>query len=73
MTFSANKIKEPVIWEMGNRFKVVTNIRQASITDQLGLIAVELEGEESEIEKAIAHAKSRGVTVEPIEKNVIEG
>lgn len=73
LTFPSTKIKEPVIWEMGHQFKVVTNIRQASISDELGLVAVELEGEDTEVEKAIAHAKSRGIKVEPIEKNVIEG
>ena len=73
LTFPSTKIKEPVIWEMGNRFKVVTNIRQASISEELGLVAVELEGEDAEVEKAIAHARSRGIKVEPIEQNVIEG
>lgn len=58
---------------MGHHFKVVTNIRQASISEEVGLVAVELEGEEGEVEKAIVHARSRGVKVEPIEKNVIEG
>ena len=32
-TFPPDQIKEPVIWEVGKRFEVVTNIRRADITD----------------------------------------
>ena len=28
-------IKKPFIWEAGHRFKVTTNIRQASVTDEI--------------------------------------
>lgn len=38
----------------------------------MGLVALELDGKESEVAKAIAWLKSKGITVEPIEKNVIE-
>jgi len=30
-------IKKPFIWEVGHKFKVVTNIRQASVTDEIGI------------------------------------
>lgn len=73
LTFVKSKIKEPVIWEMGNKFKVITNVRQASISDEIGLVALELDGDDAEIEKAIEHARSRGIKVEPIDQNVIEG
>lgn len=73
LTFARDKIKEPVIWEMGNQFKVITNVRQASISDEIGLVALELDGDDAEIEKAIEHARSRGIKVEPIDQNVIEG
>ncbi len=73
LTFEKGKIKEPVIWEMGNKFKVITNVRQASISDEIGIVALELDGTPEEMEKAIAHARSRGIKVEPIDQNVIEG
>ena len=37
-------IQEPLIWQLGHRFKVVTNIRQASVTDEIGIVCLELNG-----------------------------
>ena len=47
-------------------------MRTASISKSLGLVGLELEGETGEIERALAWIASEGVTVEPIEMNVIE-
>ena len=41
-------IKKPFIWEIGHKFKVVTNIRQASVTDEIGIVCLELDGARSE-------------------------
>jgi hypothetical protein len=38
----------------------------------MGLVAVEFEGSSEQIERALAWLRQSGVTVEPIEKNVIE-
>ncbi|MET0586181.1 MAG: hypothetical protein ABW099_14980 [Candidatus Binatia bacterium] len=38
----------------------------------MGLVALEIDGKESEVAKAIDWLKAKGITVEPIEKNVIE-
>ena len=35
-------------------------------------MALELEGEPSEIENAIAYMREKGITVEPIELDVVE-
>ncbi len=72
LTYPQRLIKEPLIYEVGQRFKVVTNIRQASVSEEIGLVALELKGEPEEIEKAIKFFRDKGVTVEPIEKNVVE-
>ena len=44
-------IKKPFIWEVGHKFKVVTNIRQASVTDEIGIVCLELDGARSEVER----------------------
>jgi hypothetical protein len=61
-----------VIYRLGHKFKVITNIRGASITEEIGLVTLELEGEEREVEKATKYLTKLGIKVEPIEKNVIE-
>jgi molybdopterin synthase sulfur carrier subunit len=72
LNFPQKLIKEPIIYQVGHKFQVVTNIRGASISDEIGIVALEIEGEPSEIEKAIEYMREKGVTVEPIELDVVE-
>jgi len=65
-------IKKPFIWEVGHKFKVVTNIRQASVTDEIGIVCLELDGPRREVAAAIKWLEKNGVNVEPVEINVIE-
>ena len=65
-------IKEPLIWKLGHRFPVVTNVRQASVTDEIGIVSLELDGKRSDIKAAIKWLEKLGVSVEPVEINVIE-
>src|SRR3972149_4064873 len=44
LTFPQRLIKDPVIYQVGHKFKVVTNIRGASVSEEIGLVALELEG-----------------------------
>ena len=65
-------IKTPVIWELGHKFPVVTNVRQCSVTDEIGIVCLELEGERAQLKAAIAWLEKQGINVEPVEINVIE-
>jgi hypothetical protein len=38
----------------------------------MGLLAMEIEGAQDDIDRAITWLREQGVTVEPIEKNIIE-
>jgi molybdopterin synthase sulfur carrier subunit len=73
LTYPLSLVKKPIIWECGQKFNVVTNIRSASVSETMGLVAIELIGVHSEIEKAIRWLKKKGIKVEPIEQDVIEG
>jgi ABC-type methionine transport system ATPase subunit len=73
LMFPTKLITRPVIWELGKNFDVITNIRQASVTDEIGIVSVALEGEREENKKAIAWLEKQGVKVEPVEINTIEG
>ncbi len=72
LTYSKDLVKEPLIYQVGKEFKVKTNIRQASISEELGLVALELDGDVEEIEKAVQFFIEKGVKVEPIELDIIE-
>ena len=66
-------IKKPFIHEVGHKFKVVTNIRQATVTDEIGIVCLELDGAHGEVAKAITWLEKQGVNVEPVEMNAIAG
>jgi L-aspartate semialdehyde sulfurtransferase ferredoxin len=65
-------ITTPVIWQLSRKFKLITNVRQASVTDEIGIVCLELDGQRSEIKSAIKWLENLGISVEPLEINVIE-
>ena len=65
-------ITNPVIWELSQKFPVITNVRQASVTDEIGIVCLELEGNRPDIKSAIQWLEKIGIKVEPVEINVIE-
>ena len=65
-------IREPILYQLVKKFDLVFNIRGASVSEEMGLVAVEFEGTRDQIERALVWLRASGVTVEPIEKNVIE-
>jgi hypothetical protein len=65
-------IQRPIIWELGHKFPVVTNVRQCSVTDEIGIVCLELEGDRAPIKAAIQWLEKQGIRVEPVEINVIE-
>jgi ABC-type methionine transport system ATPase subunit len=66
-TFPQNLISEPIVSHtLGEKFGVIPNIRAASITDSVALVAVEIEGEEEAIELSVEYMRERGVQVEEI-------
>ncbi len=73
LMFPARLITRPVVYELGHKFQVVTSIRQSSVTDEVGIVSLEIEGERDEIKASIAWLEELGVKVEPVEINTIEG
>jgi hypothetical protein len=65
-------ITNPVIWELAQKFPVVTNVRQASVTDEIGVVCLELSGQRPDLKAAIRWMEKLGIKVEPVEIGVIE-
>ncbi len=74
LTFgSRNLVEKPILWQMARHYPDVSfDIRQASVTAEIGIMAVLFEGEAEDVAAALNFLKSHGLTVEPIEKNMIE-
>ena len=72
LTFPKQLVKEPLVCQLAKKFDILFNIRGSSVTAEMGLVALEIDGDRAEVDKAIKWLKDKGVIVEPIEKNVIE-
>ena len=72
-TFPTTLITDPVIYELGHRFKIVTNIRRADVREDMGWVVLELEGSEEEISSGLEWVTGTGVRVDPVSGDVIEG
>jgi hypothetical protein len=66
-TFPPDLVSQPVIYNMGKQFGVVTNIRRANLTHDRGWVILELIGNQPDIERSLAWAREQGVRVEPVE------
>ncbi|MBM4448427.1 MAG: FeS-binding protein [Chloroflexi bacterium] len=66
-TFSAEHIPEPIIYNLGQQYNVVTNILRANIAEDKGWIVLEIEGDEGNIEQGLAWVTSKGVRIDPID------
>ena len=65
-------ITNPVVWELGHKFPITTNVRQASVTDEIGIVCLEISGPQESIKAAIHWLEKIGIKVEPVEIGVIE-
>ena len=74
LTFSPDLVKQPVVYQLGHKFQVVTSIRMAAVDNSVGWVVLEIEGEPDEIERSIQWAQEQGVRVDdPTLGDVVEG
>lgn len=73
LTFPTELIREPVIYQLGKNFNLVTNIRRADVTEDRGWVLLELEGNQNDIDKAMKWINSKGIRIDPISGDVVEG
>ena len=72
-TFPTELIREPVIYNLGLQYNVITNIRRADVSENRGWVVLEIEGEEADIDNGIAWVISKGIRVDPVSGDVMEG
>ena len=64
-TFTSEVITEPIIHNLSQQFRLITNIRRADLTEDRGWIVLELDGKEEDIEAGVTWPTSKGVRVDP--------
>ncbi len=72
LTFPKELLREPIVCLMAKKFDIFFTIGGSTITAEMGLVALEIDGEREEVARALHWLREKGVIVEPIEKNVIE-
>jgi L-aspartate semialdehyde sulfurtransferase ferredoxin len=72
LIFGSDMVREPVIYQLGKQFEIVTNIRRADVAHDQGWVLLEITGEPDELDRGVVYLESRGVTVEPAEGDVVE-
>ena len=72
-TFEEELVKQPVIYELGRKFEIVTNIRRADVGEDVGWVVLELDGDDEEIKSGLEWVSSTGVRIDPLGGDVIDG
>ena len=72
LTFPPDLITEPVIYNIGRQYSVVTDVRRANVTHDEGWIILEMTGEADELERVVEHLRHMKVEVEPVEGDVVQ-
>ena len=72
-TFPERLITEPLIYNLGRKFEIITNIRRANVQERVGWVVLELEGSDAEIDRGLEWISAAGVRVDSVTGDVIEG
>ena len=72
LIFGRDLVTEPVIYHLGKKYAIVTNIRRADVTHDEGWVLLEMNGEPDELDRGVAFLESRGVRVEPAAGDLVE-
>ena len=62
--FTQELVRQPLLYQLSKQFNVVTNIRGASVTEEGGFVALELEGDTAEVERVMSYLRGLGIQVE---------
>ena len=71
LTFPSELVQQPIIYRLLKDFDIVPNIRRADVRADHGWMVLELEAAEDGLERGVAWLKTQGVTVDPIERDVV--
>ena len=73
LTFPETLVQEPIIYNLGKRFDIVTNIRRANVEDSFGWVILELDGDDGALDEGLKYMEDLGVQINTIAGDVVEG
>ena len=66
LTVRGEVFKDPILYQIGKDYNLVTNIRRAHVDEGAGWVELDLDGSMPDIEAALAYCGSRGIEVERV-------
>ena len=68
LTFEGGRQNEPCLWKTSTKYPDVSfDIRQASVQEDIGVMAVLFTGEQDQVDAALRYLVELGVKVDPVE------
>jgi hypothetical protein len=67
LTFNTLMSSQPIVYNLGKKYRLVTVIERANVSDEAGWMQIAFNGDGDEIQRAIADLNTIGVTVTPTE------
>ena len=71
LTVPAELVQKPLLYHLVKEFDLVPNVRRADVGADHGWVVLELEGAEDRLQRGLAWLEEQGVTVGPIERDVV--
>ncbi len=68
LTFPQQLLGQPIIYELIHRFDLLTNIREARVTEQEGMLVLTVRGGCERVRQGLAWAEEQGVQVQVLEQ-----
>ena len=71
LTFSALMHNQPILYNLGRKYRLVVTLEKANLSDEAGWVQVSFNGDPDEIQRAVADLNTMGVFITPIELALI--
>jgi ABC-type methionine transport system ATPase subunit len=72
VSFPEELVDRPLVYEIIKKFDVVPNIRRANVEGNSGWLILEVNGEQAQLDAAMAYFEGLGCTVNRMEGDVLE-
>jgi len=67
LTLPTELITEPVVYNLSREYRLTASIQRASMHEDKGLVVLDLDGSEEDLNQGVAWIMARGVEIEPLE------
>jgi len=68
ITFPKDLVREPWNYNLITRYDIIPNIVAGTISEESAILGYEFDGEEANVQQAIAYLKEKGVQVEAVDE-----